>query len=848
MTGATIQPGTHRLSRDDTISPSTLNVLAARCSHGRCVQQRLARSRRRCARPRGSDGRGSGDREGEGGQRPLSVHRGRHALHVGDDRPPRPGDRMAGWAPTHGASPSVRTLARAHHQCAAGRDRHHAAVARATAASRCPRPRPRRHEDDDERHGARDAHARHAHRGADDSSSTPREGAEFDRLFLTFMIQHHSGAVSMVQELFGTYGAGAGRDSCSSSRPTSTSIRRPRSPAWRRCSPRCCSASSATDRPSAGLPSPARPIQRNSIHVDSRRHRDSRPSRRRARRSAAAGCSRPRRARRRAPRPVEHVDRRAEPRSARRPQGRAAWTPAKPSWNLKVLSKTPPSAEVPRQHQLRPGVHRPLRDPGQLQRLPDLGHLESERSPTLKTAYYCPASQSDVSVYKNLLFVSGEGITGRLDCGGAGREGHGEQGAAARPPHLRHHRHRATRRTSATCRRAAARTRTRCSSIRRTRTTSTSTSRARPRVRSPSELAGCVDARCRDKDPNSALFRIEVIKVPLAHPEQAAIVSSPRIFNDLVAPPRHGEAPADIAARRRQRRRCARAQGAFIATIQRARAGRSRRASSSRCSTASSKARTAPAPRRRADSAALRAALPADRRQADRRATPGAVRTAGPTQCHDITVYPAIGLRRRRVRGLRPAARHHAIRRTRSASAPWPTRTSPTGTRPRSTTTAPRSCSPTNGAAAAQPKCRATDKKEWGADAIFTIADGKMQFQSYYKMPGAADDVRELRRAQRLADPDPGPRRDGAGVVSGRHLGVRLDRRRASEGDRLLRSRPGGLDAAWRCGGSWSVVLVQRRDRQLRDRARPRHLRAHAERVHLAERDRRGEDRCTSTT
>jgi len=33
-------------------------------------------------------------------------------------------------------------------------------------------------------------------------------GAEFDRLFLTFMIQHHRGAVSMVETLFGTYGAG----------------------------------------------------------------------------------------------------------------------------------------------------------------------------------------------------------------------------------------------------------------------------------------------------------------------------------------------------------------------------------------------------------------------------------------------------------------------------------------------------------------------------------------------------------------------------------------------------------------------------------------------------------------
>lgn len=33
-------------------------------------------------------------------------------------------------------------------------------------------------------------------------------GPEFDRKFLTYMIQHHRGAVSMVKDLFGTYGAG----------------------------------------------------------------------------------------------------------------------------------------------------------------------------------------------------------------------------------------------------------------------------------------------------------------------------------------------------------------------------------------------------------------------------------------------------------------------------------------------------------------------------------------------------------------------------------------------------------------------------------------------------------------
>jgi uncharacterized protein (DUF305 family) len=34
------------------------------------------------------------------------------------------------------------------------------------------------------------------------------KGAEFDRLFLQFMIKHHEGALVMVKELFSTPGAG----------------------------------------------------------------------------------------------------------------------------------------------------------------------------------------------------------------------------------------------------------------------------------------------------------------------------------------------------------------------------------------------------------------------------------------------------------------------------------------------------------------------------------------------------------------------------------------------------------------------------------------------------------------
>jgi hypothetical protein len=36
-----------------------------------------------------------------------------------------------------------------------------------------------------------------------------------------------------------------------------------------------------------------------------------------------------------------------------------------------------------------------------------------------------------------------------------------------------------------------------------------------------------------------------------------------------------------------------------------------------------------------------------------------------------------------------------------------------------------------------QPRCRATDKLEWGSDALFTIENKKLVFHSYYKMPAA---------------------------------------------------------------------------------------------------------------
>jgi hypothetical protein len=55
-------------------------------------------------------------------------------------------------------------------------------------------------------------------------------------------------------------------------------------------------------------------------------------------------------------------------------------------------------------------------------------------------------------------------------------------------------------------------------------------------VRSADELAGCENANVNNQEPvttgNPTQWRIDVIKVPLAAPETAAIVSQPRIFTD----------------------------------------------------------------------------------------------------------------------------------------------------------------------------------------------------------------------------------------------------------------------------------------------------------------------------
>ncbi|WP_284352256.1 LVIVD repeat-containing protein [Roseisolibacter agri] len=397
------------------------------------------------------------------------------------------------------------------------------------------------------------------------------------------------------------------------------------------------------------------------------------------------------------------------------------------AWNLRVVSKSQPSerfAGVTNSDLAFTGNYAIQGNYNGWQ----VWDISNPARPQLTTAYYCPASQSDVSVYKNLLFVSGEGLTGRLDCGGGGVQ------QAVSKDRLRGLRifdisdikNPRNVGNVQTCR--GSHTHTVLVDPKDTENIYVYISGSAG-VRSAEELPGCV-SETPDKDPNSALFRIEVIKVPVANPAAAAIVSSPRIFNDLAAPPTHGAAPEDVTAAA-QALAAARARGDFIVTVNGTE--RALRAQQTRPMLDSIvRARGGSGDPTAADSAALRAALPSMMA----RLFGGRGPRTGPTQCHDITVYPAIGLAGGACEGYgllldisNPAnpVRIGAV--ADSNFSYWHSATfNNDGTKILFTD---------EWGGGSQPKCRASDPKTWGANAYFTLKDRKMEFQSYWKLPAA---------------------------------------------------------------------------------------------------------------
>ncbi len=399
-------------------------------------------------------------------------------------------------------------------------------------------------------------------------------------------------------------------------------------------------------------------------------------------------------------------------------------------WNLRVLSETKPSEKF------LGGINSDLAFLGNYAIQGSFNgyqvwDISNPKQPSLKEGFVCPASQSDVSVYQNLLFVSGEDLAARLDCGTQGVK-----------DTVSRERLRGIRIFDI----SDINNPKNIANVQTCRGSHTHSLLVDPKdpanvyvyvsgsagVRSPNELPGCVNAS-PDKDPNSALFRIEVIKVPLAHPEQAAIIASPRIFTGLTAPKQHGETAQD-AAEHKKMIEAAKARGAFTAVI----FGEEQVAPDNFVADQLKmivQARGGTGAPTAADSATLRRELPAIVAKLigeDPSAKSGP--QPGPSQCHDITLYPAIGRAGGACGGygllLDISDPAHPVRLSAAADSNFSYWHSATfnndGT---------KILFSDEWGGGVQPKCRATDPREWGADAIFTLAGSAMNFQSYYKLP-----------------------------------------------------------------------------------------------------------------
>ena len=151
-------------------------------------------------------------------------------------------------------------------------------------------------------------------------------------------------------------------------------------------------------------------------------------------------------------------------------------------------------------------------------------------SPELEVTVVCPGGQGDVSIYGDLVFMSVEEARGRLDCGVQGTSGPVDE-----------ERFRGVRIFDISNMTEPEQV----ASVQSCRGSHTHTILDSPHddenlyvyisgtsfVRPGAELEGCSDATPAE-DPETSLFQIEVVKVPLDAPEDAHIVNEPRVFAD----------------------------------------------------------------------------------------------------------------------------------------------------------------------------------------------------------------------------------------------------------------------------------------------------------------------------
>jgi len=285
--------------------------------------------------------------------------------------------------------------------------------------------------------------------------------------------------------------------------------------------------------------------------------------------------------------------------------------------------------------------------------------ISTPSRPRLRGTLVCPGGQGDVSVQGNLLFMSVEETRGRIDCGGQGVQDtvSAERFRGVRIFDITDVAHPKQVAAVQTCR--GSHTHTLVPDPKDAANLYVIVSGTSV-VRSPNELAGCSGGQPGD-DPNTALFRIDVIRVPLARPQDARIVATPRIFAD---------AAGNIAGLQKMDR---------------------------------------------SDSLHV---------------------LSESSRCHDITVYPEIGLAAGACAGnglLLDIRDPTSIRRVAEVSDPnfsfWHSATfNNDGSKVLFTD---------EWGGGTSPRCRSSDRPQWGADAIFTVANNTMTPAGYFKLPAA---------------------------------------------------------------------------------------------------------------
>jgi hypothetical protein len=286
-------------------------------------------------------------------------------------------------------------------------------------------------------------------------------------------------------------------------------------------------------------------------------------------------------------------------------------------------------------------------------------------NPSLRVAVVCPGGQGDVSVYRNLVFMSAQETRGRLDCGTEGAPGqvNAERFRGVRIFDISDLDNPRQVAAVQTCRGSHTHTVVRdLKDPSRVFVYNSGTSAVRP----TEEMAAC-DPDPDPSNPNTSFFSIDVIEVPLDNPSASRIIDSPRVFADFET-------------------------GAI-------------------------------------------AGLWAGGTHGD-----GTQSSRITNQCHDITAYPEIGLAAGACSGngilfdisdpANPFRIHEVVD---PSFAYWHSATFSNDGRTVIFTD--------EWGGGSQPRCRAEDPMDWGANAIFEIVDRRMEFRGYYKLPAPQTDM-----------------------------------------------------------------------------------------------------------